>query len=68
MVDFSKTRTVGNRKPASDPKSCFERALVLQRQAELLNPNPRPRGFVFKARTYEQYAQWRQQQTNPRLW
>lgn len=46
----------------------LRRAAVLQAQAELLNPYPRPRGFVFKARTREEYERWRKAQSNPRLW
>jgi hypothetical protein len=50
------------------PAEALARATVLQDQAERLNPYPRPRGFVFKARTWEEYDRWRQAQTNPRLW
>jgi hypothetical protein len=51
-----------------DPAESLRRAVVLQNQADLLNPFPRPRGFVFKARTWEAYRQWRRAQKNPRLW
>ena len=44
------------------------RLQLLQQQLDLLNPYPRPRGFVFKARTWEDYARWRREQANPRLW
>ncbi len=50
------------------PAEALARAAVLQEQVERLNPYPRPRGFVFKARTREAYEHWRQSQTNPRLW
>lgn len=50
------------------PQEAFRRALILQAQAELLNPYPRPRGFVFKARSREEYERWRLAQSNPRLW
>jgi hypothetical protein len=33
-----------------------------------LNPDPQARGFVFRAKSWEQYAEWRKQQDNPRLW
>ncbi len=46
----------------------MRRAAILQAQAELLNPYPRPRGFVFKARTRAEYERWRKAQANPRLW
>jgi len=41
---------------------------VLEAEANVLNPFPRERGFVFKARTWEDYAHWRRNQTNPRFW
>jgi len=50
------------------PETALRRAALLQAQAERLNPYPRPRGFVFKARTWEDYARWRLAQSNPRLW
>jgi hypothetical protein len=31
------------------------------------NPYPRPRGQVFKFRTWEALESWRRSQTNPRL-
>ena len=62
------TKVVGTRRRATDPVSCHRRALALMRQAEKLCPFPRPRGFVFKARTWEDYAEWRKAQPNPRLW
>jgi hypothetical protein len=55
--------------PAPLPAAeAVRRAAVLQAQAELLNPFPRPRGFVFKARTREEYERWRKARSNPRLW
>ncbi len=66
-------KTVGKRRPVGvvvgvTPDEALRRAAVLQAQVDLLNPFPRPRGFVFKARTWEDYARWRQAQANPRLW
>jgi hypothetical protein len=66
-------KTVGHRRHSDDaapiaPEEALRRAGVLQAQAELLNPFPRPRGFVFKARTREEYERWRRAQANPRLW
>ena len=37
-------------------------------QLDLLNPFPRPRGFVKKFRSYEAYMEWRSKEENPRLW
>ncbi len=50
------------------PAEALRRAAALQAQAERLNPFPRARGFVFKARTREDYERWRKAQPNPRLW
>jgi hypothetical protein len=66
-------RIVGKRRTSEDltpssPEEAWGRAARLQAQAELLNPYPRPRGFVFKAKTREDYERWRQAQKNPRLW
>ena len=66
-------KIVGKRRPSTDlipiaPEEAVRRASVLQAQAELLNPYPRPRGFVFKARTRQDYDDWRNAQSNPRLW
>ena len=66
-------KTVGKRRPVGvvvgvTPKEALRRAAVLQAQVDLLNPYPRPRGFVLKARTWEDYTRWRQAQANPRLW
>ncbi len=65
-----KVKTIGkrNRVGHSDAVDSHRRALVLMRQFEKLNPNPKPRGFVFKARTWDDYATWRASQKNPRLW
>jgi hypothetical protein len=66
-------KVVGTRRTSEDltpmsPAEALARAAVLQEQADLLNPYPRPRGFVFKAKTREEYEHWRKAQTNPRLW
>ena len=66
-------KIVGHRRrsdgvPPLPPAEALRRASVLQAQADLLNPYPRPRGFVFKARTREEYERWRKMQANPRLW
>jgi hypothetical protein len=66
-------KIVGQRRHSEDklpltPEEALRRATILQEQAERLNPYPRPRGFVFKAKTREEYERWRKAQTNPRLW
>ncbi len=50
------------------PAERRRRALALQRQVERRNPWPRPRGFVFRAPTWQAYEDWRRIQENPRLW
>jgi hypothetical protein len=50
------------------PAQCRQQALALQLHVDRVNPYPRPRGFVFKARTWEDYEAWRRRQENPRLW
>jgi hypothetical protein len=67
MKIVGKRRTTEDLTPIS-PAEALARATVLQEQAELLNPFPRPRGFVYKARTREEYEKWRKSQRNPRLW
>ena len=62
------TKVVGNTVPESGPAAYHRRALKLWRQMDRLNPNRRPRGFVFKAPTRAIYEQWRRAQLNPRLW
>jgi hypothetical protein len=66
-------KIVGHRPLAADPnpsspEAALVRAVALQAQADLLNPYPRPRGFVFKAKTRADYDRWRKAQANPRLW
>ena len=66
-------KIVGQRRLTNDrepilPAEALRRAVVLQAQADLLNPFPRSRGFVFKAKTREDYERWRKAQSNPRLW
>ena len=48
-------KTVGKRKRGEGPVECFWRAQALIGQLDLLNPHPRPRGFVQKFRSYEDY-------------
>lgn len=66
-------KIIGKRPPTDavtpiSPAEALRRAMILQAQVELLNPFPRPRGFVFKAKTREEYERWRKAQSNPRLW
>lgn len=56
-----------DRHPAS-PAQAVRRAERIIAEANRLAPNPKPRGFVVKAKTWHEYAAWRLAQTNPRLW
>ena len=51
-----------------DPVACYFRAEKLIQDMDRINPFPRPRGFVYKAKSWEDYAAWRRAQSNPRLW
>jgi hypothetical protein len=73
FADTPCVKVVGKRRTSEDltpisPEEALRRAVILQAQTDLLNPYPRPRGFVFKARTREDYERWRKAQSNPRLW
>jgi hypothetical protein len=66
-------KVVGKRRTSEDltpisPAEALARATVLQQQADLLNPYPRPRGFVVKFKSWEEHERWRKAQSNPRLW
>lgn len=50
------------------PTENLERAHALQMEYEKSCPYPKPRGFVFKAKTWEDYETWCNSQENPRLW
>jgi hypothetical protein len=67
MIQGGPTKTVGKHRSYA-PEECFRRADELQRFAERFSRFPKPRGFVFKAKTYEEYERWRRSQSNPRLW
>jgi hypothetical protein len=63
-----KIKIVGRRlRQPGTPAENYARAAILQRQADLLNPFPKPRGFVYRARTWEDLDRWRNAQENPRL-
>lgn len=65
----SPLKIVGKRRRSSEsPAENLFRADVLQRQLDVLNPYEKPRGFVFKARTWEIFDAWRNAHPNPRLW
>ncbi len=59
-------KVVGNR-IAETPAEYLWQGARLYESLERWNPYPRPRGKVFKFRTWEDLEKWRQSQTNPRL-
>ena len=63
-------KIVGNLKRPEDltPLESYRKSLVLIKAMDRLNPYPRPRGFVFKAKTWDEYEKWKKKQANPRLW
>lgn len=67
---MDKIKIVGKVKNPEDltPEENLRKAFALIREMDRINPYPRPRGFVFKARTWEEYEKWRKSQDNPRLW
>ena len=66
---ISNMKVVGSRKNVvQTPVEFYRRGRRLNAQMNRLNPYPRPRGFVYKARSWEEYERWRQEQSNPRLW
>jgi len=68
-VNLWPMKVVGNRIVRRlSAEEALRRAVVLQAQVDRLNPFPRPRGFVFRAKTWEAYETWRRCQANPRLW
>ncbi len=60
-------RSVGRRRVRT-PEESLRLAEELREFAESRSRFPRPRGFVFKAKTREEYERWRSGQSNPRLW
>ena len=59
-------KVVGNR-IAETPAEYLVQLRRLRQRLDRWNPYPRPRGQVFKFRTWEELEKWRQSQTNPRL-
>ena len=69
MQDMPQVRMVRERPPESGgPAEYLRRAEALITEMDRLNPWPRPRGFVQRFRTHEDYEAWKKQQSNPRLW
>jgi hypothetical protein len=58
-------KVVGKRRVPDSPEESLRRAERQMAEADLLAPHPRPRRFVFKAKTWETYESWKRAQTNP---
>ena len=61
-------KKVGHRRIPTDPTERLRLGEKLNQEAELLNPHPRPPSFIYKARTWEEYEEWRRNHPNPRYW
>jgi hypothetical protein len=62
-------KVVGMRKPATGSPSDFvRRASSIIDAANRICPVQKPRGFVFKAKTWDAYSNWKRSQANPRFW
>ncbi|MGD0651549.1 MAG: hypothetical protein ABSA97_10495 [Verrucomicrobiia bacterium] len=59
-------KVVGDR-IAETPAEYLVQLRRMRERLDRWNPYPRPRGQVFKFRTWEDLEKWRQSQTNPRL-
>lgn len=53
-----KTKTVGNRKSPQTPADFYSLGARLDREIAIIRPFTRKRGFVVKARTWEEMAEW----------
>jgi hypothetical protein len=62
-------KTVGKRTriPAT-PEEAVHRAAKIIAAAFRVSPVKKPRGFVVKFKTLQDYEEWRLNQKNPRLW
>jgi len=62
-------KTVGkqSRIPAT-PEEAVLRAGKIIAEAFRVSPIKKPRGFVVKFKTRQDYENWRREQKNPRLW
>jgi hypothetical protein len=51
-------KIVGHRKPARTPQEFYALGARLDRELSVIRPFNRKRGFVFKARTWDELAKW----------
>jgi hypothetical protein len=60
-------KVVGKRKTPETPAEFLAAAERINSELALLIPEKRPRGFVMKFKTPDDYQKWKAQQTNPWL-
>ncbi|TSA37106.1 MAG: hypothetical protein D4R65_01455 [Verrucomicrobiaceae bacterium] len=56
------------RKGLDSPADYVRRAERIIAAANRMAPHPKPRGFVVKSRSWQEYTAWRLAQTDPRFW
>jgi hypothetical protein len=56
-----KSKVVGHRKPPRTPQEFHALGARLDRELAVVRPFSRKRGFVFKARTWDDLAKWESQ-------
>jgi hypothetical protein len=56
-----KSKVVGHRKTPQTPQEFYALGARLDRELSIVRPFSRNRGFVFKARTWEDLAKWESQ-------
>jgi hypothetical protein len=67
-VQMNALKVVGKRKAPETPAECHALAVRQYHAAITMSPYPRPRRFVFKARTWDEWERWRRNHPNPWLW
>ncbi len=67
-VPGKQIKVVGRGRPMTTPAEWYACAARQYGAAILMSPFPRPRGFVFKCRTWQQWEEWRRNHPNPWLW
>jgi hypothetical protein len=56
-----KSKVVGHRKTPQTPQEFYALGALLDRELSIVRPFSRKRGFVFKARTWDDLAKWESQ-------
>jgi len=58
---MNQSKIVGHRKPPRTPQEFHALGARLDRELSVVRPFSRKRGFVFKARTWDELAEWESQ-------